>query len=84
MRNKHHQFKTEKNRVIGLYDVYDYNTHDWNCIIPPFYNGEKITVIGERAFDSYYYLKSIILSDSITDIEEEAFYYCEELESIKF
>ena len=84
MRNKHHQFKTEKNRVIGLYDVHDYNTHDWNCIIPPFYNGEEITVIGERAFDSYYYLKSIILSDSITDIEEEAFYLCEELESIKF
>ena len=84
MRNKHHQFKTEKNRVIGLYDVHDYNTHDWNCIIPPFYNGEEITVIGERAFDSYYYLKSIILSGSITDIEEEAFYLCEELESIKF
>ena len=83
MGNKH-RFKTEKNKVKGLYNVYNVTDEAWDCIIPPFYNGEEITVIGARAFNDYYYLKSITLSNSITDIEEEAFYYCEELESIKF
>ena len=36
------------------------------------FNGEEISVIGKRAFNSCYSFKSIKLSDSIKDIEEEA------------
>ena len=48
------------------------------------FNGEEISVIGKWAFNSCYSLKNIKLSDSITDIEIEAFYFCGELKHIEF
>ena len=75
IQNKTHRLKIEKNKVIGLYDDYNNTDNNHNCVIPPF-NGEEISVIGKWAFNSCYSLKNIKLSDSITDIEVEAFYFC--------
>lgn len=50
----------------------------------PSINGEEISVTGKWAFNSCYSLKNIKLSDSITDIQVEAFYFCGELKRIEF
>ena len=47
MQNKTHGLKIEKNKVIGLYDDYNITDNNHNCVIPSFYNGEKISVIGK-------------------------------------
>ena len=84
MQNKTHRLKIEKNKVIGLYDDYNITDNNYNCVIPSFYNGEEISIIGKWAFNSCYSFKNIKLSDSITDIEVEAFYFCGELKHIEF
>ena len=52
-------------------------------VIPLEYDDYTITIIGSYAFE-YTKINSIILHDSIDIIEENAFYQCFNLESVKF
>ena len=51
-------------------------------IIPPNYNGKKITSIGRYAFKGCSGLTSVTLPDSVTSIAYSAFYGCSGLENI--
>ena len=51
-------------------------------IIPPNYNGKKITSIGRYAFKGCSGLTSVTLPDSVTSIGYSAFYGCSGLENI--
>jgi len=50
-------------------------------IIPSTYQGKAVTRILEDGFSSEV-LKSIVIPDSVITIDQEAFYYCENLENI--
>lgn len=67
----------EEYRVSG---VSDYSVTD--IVIPSQYQGLPVTSIGKKAFYDHYYLKSIIIPDSVTTINENAFAKCPRLESI--
>lgn len=47
-----------------------------------FENNSKLTNIGEGAFSELYYLKEIILPESVLCIGDKAFYYCFRLEYV--
>ncbi len=55
---------------------------DKDLVIPSFYNGKRVTSIGNSAFYSCGSLTSITIPDSVTSIGDSAFYNCDSLTSI--
>ena len=88
-----HEKEEEQDTSLLEFTVYD--THavltgigkntDKDLIIPATYMGKPVTAVGYRAFcykPVQATFESITLPDSITAIEEEAFYSCEKLKSM--
>lgn len=50
--------------------------------IPPFFEGKRVTEIGERAFFNRTSLTEIVIPESVTSIGSKAFQYCESLAEI--
>ena len=75
-------FEFSNNKIIN------YISTDSDVIIPEYYtlNGEKIfiTTITEYAFKSNKNIKSIKLSDNITEVEKGAFSFCMNLKTVVF
>ena len=62
------------------YTVVGIETHtDSTLIIPKFYKGHPVTSIGERAFEAYDSLTSVVIPNSVTSIGTYAFAQCLEL-----
>ena len=53
-----------------------------NIIIPEEINGRKITVIGEESFANETKLKSIVIPDTVTEIQSFAFINCDNLDDV--
>lgn len=51
-------------------------------IVPSEIDGYKVTIIGEKACQSLWRVKSIVIPDSVTSIGQYAFYKCSSFESI--
>ena len=51
-------------------------------VIPSEYKGKPVTGIGAKAFSNCSNVKSIVIPDSVVSIDEDAIYYCPDLESI--
>ena len=58
-------------------NVKKYIDQNGNCVLP-----DGIKAIAENAFEGRYNLKSITIPGSVTEIEDNAFYYCPYLECI--
>ena len=61
-----------RNRALSYVDM---NAYEWL---------KTVGSIEKRGFRDFYYLKTFIFSDNITDIKEEAFFQCHGLENIIF
>jgi len=59
-----------------------YTGSENEVIIPDKIDGNKVTSIGEKAFDNYDSLKSVKIPDSVVSIGYWAFYRCSGLESV--
>ena len=55
---------------------------DTDVIIPNEYKNKPVTAIGQRAFENKSNITSVIIPNSITQIESEAFYGCSGLKEI--
>jgi hypothetical protein len=55
---------------------------DSEIVIPAFYEGIPVSIIGEGAFTTDYNLTSVVISSGVTTIENYAFDYCTELRSV--
>ena len=53
-----------------------------DIVIPPVYNGERVTGIGELAFYRKSNLTSVTIPNSVTSIGNQAFYNCKGLTSV--
>lgn len=63
-------------------EVVDYVGDSATVSIKSEYKGKPVTRIGNGAFDSCHYLKSIEIPDSVTSIGDRAFTYCSNLTEI--
>ena len=54
---------------------------DADIVIPEEHNGERVTGIGEDAFE-YSDIVSVVIPDSVVTIEDAAFFFCEKLERV--
>jgi hypothetical protein len=64
------------------YTIYGNNEMVEHLVIPETYNGKPVTRIGTMAFREYKSLKTVTMSDNITDINQYSFFGCENLETI--
>ncbi len=67
----------------------EYLGTDENVVIPDTYNGEPVVAIGPYVFSDKYVndgakIKSIVMPDTVTTIERNAFYQATTLESVTF
>lgn len=65
----------------GEATITGYTGTDLEIVVPDTIEGRPVTVIGEKAF-SKYDMTSIVLPDTVTEIEEDAFEYCKLLNKI--
>ncbi len=65
--------------VMGMGDCYDVDV-----VIPAYYEGFPVTVVGMSAFEGCSGLRSITIPDTVTIIQISAFANCDSLESIRF
>jgi hypothetical protein len=54
-----------------------------DLIIPSLHKGKEVRVIGKDAFRGSIGLKTVVIPDSISIIEDRAFYYCHQLLSVE-
>lgn len=61
-------------KFIGAMDEFDVAP---TLVIPEEYNGKPITVLGANFIpdDAYFDIEKVVISDSVTTIEKDAFYY---------
>ena len=90
------ELETENEKVYGDLTYLEYEDHivitgnNWDYFdkvekveIPEEINGLPVTEIGEYAFNYLYYVKEVIIPDSVSIIGKGAFSMCAELTSIK-
>ncbi|MDR2867213.1 MAG: leucine-rich repeat protein [Acholeplasmatales bacterium] len=53
-----------------------------NLVIPSFHKGKEVTKIGKSAFQNSIGLKSVLMPNSIIEIDDRAFYGCHQLTSV--
>ncbi len=70
-----HKFDVEE-LSDGTLKITKYNGSDEDVLIPEEIGGKKVTVIGYQAFFGCHKTKYVMLPNTITTIEEKAFYYC--------
>ena len=70
-----HEFEVEE-LSDGTLKITKYNGSDGDVFIPEEIGGKKVTVIGREAFFGCHNTSYIMLPDTITKIEDKAFYYC--------
>lgn len=63
--------------------VIHYEGRDKNVIIPAYVGGVPVTSIGTAAFAMNDYIETVILPDTITEIQESAFNYCQNLKEVQ-
>lgn len=68
----------------NTYLVVGYTGDYAEVTVPPTHNGKLVTVIGEKAFEEKSQVKKIVLPETITTIEKEAFQWANGLEEISF
>ena len=78
---------TEEDMVVVPIDdttamLQSYSGEAESIIIPEEINGRKITVIGEEAFANVTQLKSIVIPDTVTEIQSFAFLNCDNLDDV--
>lgn len=66
----------------GNVKLQHFNGDESNVTIPEQLDGKPVKVLGEDSFYQKTNMKTIIISDSVTTIENSAFYRCYSLESI--
>ncbi|MBR4225222.1 MAG: leucine-rich repeat protein [Candidatus Methanomethylophilaceae archaeon] len=64
--------------ITGFSGTADY------VVIPPVYDGYRITAVADRAFYGCEDLKRIVFSDSVKTVGKYAFFRCASLESVEF
>ena len=64
--------------------ITNYNGEDSEVTVPSELDGDTITAIGEGAFSNNNVIKRVNIPASITSIEDEAFYECENLSVVHF
>lgn len=68
----------------GTWKITQYEGTDPNVVVPDMINGKKVTTIGKMAFaHAVIDVESVTLPDSITTLEDGAFYGCGKLKSIR-
>ena len=65
----------------GFY-VSGYRGNSETVVIPNYYNGKKVSTIGDKSFEGCSTIKSVTIGNSITAIGEYSFYNCHNLTSI--
>ena len=60
--------------------IEQYDGFDENVIVPSKIDGHTVTCIGKKAFNSN--VKSVVLPNTITKLEDNAFYFCIGLEKV--
>ena len=73
---------TNKNGEVEAYISYVSKNFDGVITLPSECNGYKITKIGDEAFKNCNFITEVVLPETITIIEEEAFAGCQLLEKI--
>lgn len=67
------------------YFVYERDNNPYvDIVIPKTYEGKPVVGIGKHAFGAYSRVRTVIVPDSVTVIESQAFNYCDYLESVVF
>jgi len=77
-----YEYKVERNSNGNYAILTKYTGNDSVVVIPMEINGIPITVIGKDCFSYDSSIKTVVLSDNITHLEEDAFAYCENLSTI--
>jgi len=70
--------------TIDSYSVSKGTATAYEVIIPSFYNGLPVTAIPELGFSGYTNMTSIKISNSVTQIDNNAFYGCSGLTRVTF
>ncbi len=55
-----------------------------NIVIPATYEGIPVVAIGENAFYCFDNIQSVVIPNSVKNIDEFAFYYCKNITSVTF
>ena len=66
----------------GTVKITKYTGNEQNVSIPSSINGKKVTIIGAAAFYNKTSIQTVIIPDTVTDLETGAFMFCENLTSI--
>lgn len=77
-----YSYKTLRDGTLRLYQ---YEGLDTQITVPDTINGKKVTVLGNSTFQNCIVaknIKSVVLPDTLTTIEKNAFYNCEALNSV--
>lgn len=70
--------------VFSSGSVLKYNGKDKKIVIPKVINGNTVTTILGSVFADNQYVEEVILPDSVVEIENFAFYRCENLKTVRF
>ena len=67
----------------GTLSLSKYKGQDEVAEIPAFIGKSKVAVIGEGAFKKNAVIRQVIIPDTVTQIEDSAFYNCKKLEQLR-
>jgi hypothetical protein len=73
---------TFSRRRDGSYRVESYEGSENMVVIPSAYEGQPVTSIADNAF-SWSFVRKVVIPDSVTQIGEAAFSWCESLVSVE-
>ena len=78
-------FEFEWNEEAGGYYVYERDGNPYvDVAIPSKHNGKPVVGIGKYAFSSYSKIRTVIVPESVTIVENYAFSYCDYLKYVEF